>query len=380
MVELEKLSPVSRFWPASGETGKGFSLGRRPALDGLRAIAVVMVLVFHTGQFLIGDNIATGGYLGVDVFFALSGFLITSILLEEMRKTGSIDIRLFYIRRARRLFPALYVFLGVWLIILNADPDLESVRGFTSQAVGILSSMFYVANWTNIAHITQPWAMGHMWSLAIEEQFYLVWPAMLWVIWKAHSRFLLGFSIIAIAVGSATLRAVQMGRSPVYWMTDTRLDGLALGAFAAFLLQLGYRPGSFARVLAYPALGFLIWIGYFARVPFTVPGRFDLGYTAVALATCVVIIGSIDAGMLCSILSLRPLRFIGRLSYSIYLWHYPLFWLAVIHLSALNPFVRMSFGFALTLLVAFLSYSFVEQPILRRARQATGPGPRAQGV
>ncbi len=343
-----------------------FTLGRRPALDGLRALALVMVLTFHTGQFLVGDNIAPGGFLGVDVFFSLSGFLITSILLEALDSPMGLSLGDFFRRRAIRLVPALYLFLFAWLIILNFDPALASVRAIGSQEVGILASVFFVSNWTNIAHISQPWAMGNLWTLGVEGQFYLVWPIILLVLHKSRSKIaVVGSLLVALGV-SDWLRVVTASSFVAYLRTDTHLDGLIFGALTAYALDFGFRPGRVTRLLAYPAIAYLLWLTFIVPMPFTHPGIFGLGYTAAAVSTCIVILGVIEPrGALFKALSFSPIRALGRISYSAYLWHYMIFWLAVVHLHSLNPFVRMSIGWATTIVSAFVSWRFVEMPATR---------------
>jgi peptidoglycan/LPS O-acetylase OafA/YrhL len=235
----------------------------------VRAFAVAAVLLYHAGQ-----SWAIGGYLGVDAFFVLSGFLITTLLVTEWGSRGRIDLARFWLRRAKRLLPALgVVILGIvtYAAVFAAPAEIGKIRG---DGIG---SILYVANWKFVFsgqsyfdQFTQPSPFRHMWSLAIEEQFYLVWPLIVFgILWFTRSlRWLLGLSIAMIA-GSAVLMAVLYvpGTDPsrVYYGTDTRAQSLLMGAVAAILV---YRHGAirsalargWLRVAAAVGAGYTIWL------------------------------------------------------------------------------------------------------------------------
>ena len=173
------------------------SLGYRPELDGLRGLAVLSVMVFHSG-------LIAGGWLGVDVFFALSGFLITSLLLEEYARTGRINLRYFYMRRALRLLPALVTLVAVLAVVLLATTSREYRIYLVLYVAAVL---FYFANWVEPFGIPLAWGFGHTWSLAIEEQFYVVWVAMFLLVAAkfARPRVVLWLLVVAGGVGSLLL-------------------------------------------------------------------------------------------------------------------------------------------------------------------------------
>jgi peptidoglycan/LPS O-acetylase OafA/YrhL len=245
-------------------------LSHEPALDGLRGVAVAAVVAFHLGHL-------EGGFLGVDLFFVLSGFLITSLLLTEARWRGRVDLRRFWARRARRLLPALLVMLvGVAVLLMAFTPDGDRPR-FRGDA---LATLGYAANWERMAGdltywdiFTQPSPLDHTWSLAIEEQFYLLWPLVALAVWRwrprsgaSHRARRLG----AIAVGAALASLVLLGLtySPVdtsraYFGTDTRigatLGGAALATVVAGRARRQGRPSAALDVAAALALVVIGW-------------------------------------------------------------------------------------------------------------------------
>lgn len=253
-----------------------------PALDGIRALAVLAVLAYHGGQ-----TWAAGGYLGVDAFFVLSGFLITSLLLAERRQTGAIDLQAFWMRRARRLLPALFLVLGavaVYAALAAAPTELERIR------LDGLGSLFYVANWRFVfshqsyfEQFAAPSPLRHMWSLAIEEQFYLVWPLLVfgllrWGNGKMRKLALAAGSLALLSLGlMAILHSPGQDPSRVYFGTDTRATSLLVGALLAMLAA--WRPfGKTARertALHIAALASAGVLGYWWA---TTPDRSDWLY------------------------------------------------------------------------------------------------------
>ncbi|MBI1845232.1 MAG: acyltransferase, partial [Actinobacteria bacterium] len=215
-------------------------LGYQPALDGLRGLAVFAVLAYHGG--ISG---ARGGFLGVDVFFVLSGYLITALLVQEWGQTGRIDIRAFWVRRVKRLMPAL-IMLAVamvgWLFLLAEPAERSGLR------LDILASLGYVANWRFVvsgqsyfAQFANPSPLRHTWSLAVEEQWYLIWPLVVWAGLRVTRGRLgrLTLLVVGAAMGSAVWAAVLWGNgdlSRIYYGTDTRAQELLMGAGLALLL------------------------------------------------------------------------------------------------------------------------------------------------
>jgi peptidoglycan/LPS O-acetylase OafA/YrhL len=228
------------------------SLGYLPGLDGLRAISVLAVMAFH--HYFIGghqEGFAPGGFLGVEVFFVVSGYLITSLLLAELRDKHRVSLTRFWTRRARRLLPALFVMLAV--VVLYALLFLpDSINRLRSDSLGALT---YTSNWwlilshqSYIAEVGRPALLKHLWSLAIEEQFYLIWPPLLLLGLRKVGRRRLLQIMMVVALASTVLMAIVANGSinAAYYSTYTRLSGLALGSAMAFFyapFMLRGRPG-----------------------------------------------------------------------------------------------------------------------------------------
>ncbi len=361
-------------------------LAWQPALDGLRGVAVIWVLLYHGGV-----TWARGGFLGVDVFFVLSGYLITALLLAEWQQKGSIDLAAFWTRRARRLLPAL-------LVLLVAVAALAPVLASPSQRSMLrgdgLAALFYVSNWRLVAsgqsyfaQFALPSPLRHTWSLAIEEQWYLVWPVAV----AAGLRLLRGRTkpllagAVALATGSALLMAwlVPASGDPsrVYYGTDTRAQALLAGAVLAMALPLARRTWPRVARLGLQAGGVaaaICLLAMFTMVSDSDRWLFHGGYALAAMAAATVIAASIQPGRgpVRSPLSLRPLRAVGRISYGLYLWHWPLY-LALTPDSTGLAGARLLFvRSAATFGAATLSWHLVETPVRRGAlRRLPAPTP-----
>jgi peptidoglycan/LPS O-acetylase OafA/YrhL len=347
------------------------SLPYLPALDGLRAIAVAAVIVYH-----LDTNLAQGGFLGVEVFFVVSGYLITSLLLRELRVRHTVDLRAFWARRARRLLPALVALL----VVVGAYVSL-----FARDVVGVyrgdaLASLFYVQNWWQIFGdqsyfdtFGRPSPLRHLWSLAIEEQFYLLWPLLLGAaLTRLRRRRTLGLIALA-AIASIALMAELADITALdraYYGTDTRAFGLLVGAALALLWRPGRRlvnrrgatrPWGL-DVLALVALAALLW-QLAGRSEFD-PWTFPWGLAWVDGMTLLLIAAAATTGSLVARgLGVAPLATVGRRSYSLYLWHWPV-------IVFLRPGVDIGWTgwpanllrLALIAALAELCYRFVEQP------------------
>jgi peptidoglycan/LPS O-acetylase OafA/YrhL len=346
-----------------------FKLGYRPFLDGVRGISILAVMWVHGGLLWIGQ----GGFLGVDIFFVLSGFLITTLLLQEWDENGTISFRGFYIRRALRLLPPLVVLIAICLIVAFFYPGPE---GFLAKSKSILVALFYLANWLPVYH-----ALFHTWSLGIEEQYYLVWPFLLFALLKLRlDRRLLILLMIAgvalIAWHRATLWYSGANPVRVYSGLDTRADSLLIGAIIGALLCWNLIPKTSALIFALkvigvvsiPALAFLI-----LTVPSISPFLYYGGYTLVAGMVAVIITNLFIApsAFFVSALEMSWLRWFGRLSYGLYLWHLPVYKaydFVVPSLGfrsyTLSIFVPYVFKFSLAVLVATISYYVIERPAL----------------
>ncbi|CAN5544509.1 acyltransferase family protein [soil metagenome] len=341
-------------------------LGYQPALDGVRAVAVLMVLCFHAGFGWIG-----GGYLGVSIFFTLSGFLITTLLLMESERTGRISFVGFYRRRLQRLLPAslLCLLLIVALCWLGEFRLVPNMRG---QLVGAIGDFY---NWTRIAgtsSYTQLFSQSpvlvspveHYWSLAIEEQFYLVWPPLVWVIVRAGRRpanvvYRLCLLTGVVAVASPLLSASAPNFA--YWSTPTRLGELLVGAAAAAWHARGGRLPDWCRWLAIASMTALIVLA--ARLPVGSGPAYSGWMAPIALISAVLILSLQTQGAMRSLLSLAPLVWVGRLSYGIYLYHWPVFVLLRAHGWHLDRPRGLVVALAITTALATVSYFVVERPV-----------------
>ena len=348
-----------------------------PALDGLRGLAVVGVLLFHDGRL-------DGGFLGVDLFFALSGFLITGLLLDERARSGRIALGSFWARRARRLLPAMLVFVAVITPVMwlwGTPSQVEDARD------GVIPSLLYVINWFQIAESSDYWAlftdpspMTHLWSLAVEEQFYIVWPLVVAAVvtrrqWK---RLLLGIMLTGIAASAIAMAVLYDPANPtrVYIGTDTRASSILLGALLATLgapaiiQRIADRsPRSVAAVQlvavgAMAAAWILIdgasttWLFYGGMVVHAFLGALLASSTGLTRATPVQ-----------RALTLAPLRWFGSISYGLYLWHWPVFILLDERRTDLDGWALSALRWSLSIGIALLSYWLIEQPIRRDHRR-----------
>jgi peptidoglycan/LPS O-acetylase OafA/YrhL len=342
-------------------------------LDGLRGVAILGVLAFHTG------NLA-GGFLGVDLFFALSGYLITDLLLREIAATGRRSLLAFWGRRLRRLFPALAVMLAGVALLVAATRPADLLR--TTAADGPWVQLDLI-NWHLLAESAGYWdrfgaqrTFEHLWSIAVEEQFYLVWPVLV-------AALAAGKRVAAAALGGSAVSLVLMvvlldpaDPSRVYTGTDTRAFSLLLGALAAtepVRARIGRIPERQARgATAFLALGIaLMWLlvdG--ADSPWLFRGGLFLHSAAAAslIALCVRAPRAITTRALAA----RPLTWLGKVSYSLYLWHWPVIVLLAARWPGVTGWVRTALAGALSVALAAASTYLVEDPIRFRAAWARG--------
>ena len=353
--------------------------GRLPGLDGLRAIAILAVLAFH-----LDPRWLPGGFLGVDVFFVISGFLITTLLVREHARDGRVDLVGFWTRRARRLLPALLVLVPS-VILLARLVEADLLVGIRRQALGALT---FTSNWLEIGagsdyfHSTAPQLLMNLWSLAVEEQFYLVWPlvALLLLRVAPSSRARAGVAL-ALALGSAVLMAVRYdpsaGATRVYYGTDTHLMGLMLGAALAFAWAAPHRAWTStpawerARRPALAGAG-VVLVALLLLLDESTAWTFRGGILAASLATTLLVLGVVDRpGPLRSVLDRPALRWIGERSYGLYLWHWPV----ILIVEADLPWAaRSADGYlwsrvwcvVVTVAIADLSYRLLETPVRER--------------
>jgi len=347
---------------------------RFPALDGLRAVAVVAVMLYH--WFVPG--FFPGGYVGVDIFFVLSGFLITSLLIDEWGRRGRIGLGDFYARRALRLLPALVAVAAVSVVVISLHIGAALRRDGTIP--GLPWAALFLANWAQ-AFNANPYSLGflgHTWSLAIEEQFYLLWP--------------LAFVVLAVRRWSPKVSAATMvGLAGLEWVwravlystgapdrrvalgTDSHSDGLLIGCALAFLIASRLHRRGTARSATVSHLGAVSGVVAVAVVCIHGVGTgragMALAYTLIPLATAAIVYDQVTSPLpvLARVLTARPMVWTGRRSYGLYLWHIPIYF-------ALDPVVpgwRLHglIGAALTFVVAAASWRFLEAPVNRYRRR-----------
>ncbi|MCY7781608.1 acyltransferase family protein [Bacillus sp. S20C3] len=345
-----------------------------PGLDGLRAFAVLSVIAYH-----LNFNWANGGFIGVDLFFVLSGYLITSILLPAHGNDISLDFRDFWVRRIRRLLPAAYLMIFsavIWIVLFDREL-LHTVRG------DAISSLFYMSNWWFIFHklsyfdsFGSPSPLKNLWSLAIEEQFYIVWPIFLVVgmyIFKSRAKLAAAVSLLALC--SAVMMSIlyEPGGDPsrVYYGTDTRSFELLIGCALALVwpmkrLSSNRLPSKLKHTLhatEFLAFCILVLCVYFTDEyePFLYRGGMLLiSMVAAILIACVCH----PSSFLGNLLSWKPLRWLGTRSYGIYLWHYPVIVLSTPVQEIGNPVLwHIVLKVIVTFILAELSYHFIEKPV-----------------
>ncbi len=362
---------ASRAEPAVTDVAPPQRFDYVPALDGIRAIAVVAVMLFHQSSSRM-----PGGFLGVDLFFVLSGYLITSLLLVEVARARRIDLLGFWGRRARRLLPALFVMIAIYVafvVFVNDPIDQYTLRG------GLLSTLFFVKNYWDIhrRYVSQP---AHTWTLSVEEQFYVVWPialtALLWL--RRRWRGALYAGIVVLMAGSACAMWFERAYNAQSTSLESRAQTLLLGALIAVALRdlaaqgrplVSRRTTQWALELA--GIAALVAVcAAFAQIDFykSFHTLVHGGYLAFGAVGAVLVIAASQPGsvVLGRVLSLGPLRFVGRLSYGLYLFHLPIFFWLDETRTGLNGASLFALRFAVTMVVATASYYLIERPIRER--------------
>ncbi|MCT2583498.1 acyltransferase family protein [Actinophytocola gossypii] len=359
---MTRAQPTGTTEPTAGHT-----TGPRthvPALDGLRGVAIIGVLVFHSGHL-------SGGFLGVDLFFALSGYLITDLLLREVHATGTVSLVAFWGRRVRRLLPALATVLAAVTVLVWAVGPPDLVRTTLSDGPWVQLNL---VNWHLLAESASYWdsfgasrVFEHLWSVAVEEQFYLVWPALLLVVAPRGRSWVAGVAGVG-SVLSLVSMVVLVSADPtrVYTGTDTRAFSLLLGALVATLPV--YAVGRWAGgVLAVLATG--LGVSWLLVDGVDSPWLFTGGLFAHSLASALLIWLCVRAPRtrVATALAWRPLRWLGLVSYSLYLWHWP-----VLVLLAPDGWPGTAVACGVSVGLAALSKYLVEDPIRFRATWARG--------
>lgn len=384
--------------PRRSSQGTGHRVEYAPGLDGVRALAVAAVVAYH-----LGASWLPGGFLGVDVFFVLSGYLITSLLYTEVLNSadrengarGRIDLRRFYLRRARRLLPALFaMFAAVTFVCTVAVRDqLPRLRG------DVVAALTYCTNWTQIAwnrsyfaQLGRPSLLQHLWSLAVEEQFYLLWPLVLLACVATRRRSAALVTTLALTVLSTVRMALLYSPSTdparVYYGTDTHLSPMLVGAAVAVVVVQRRRVGIATGGRGLHRLDVAAFAGFVAlavavgALGYESGFLYRGGYLLIAAAAAALVVGAGTNGTVTArALSVRPLLWLGTRSYAVYLWHWPILQLTDGRIGLRGtPLVVLQL--ALTVGAADLSYRHLEQPIRQRGLLAFlrgGNEPRTRG-
>lgn len=376
-----------------------------PGLDGLRAFAVTAVLLYHADLDWI-----PGGFMGVDVFFVISGYLITSLLLAEYKNRSRVGLGQFYLRRARRLLPALFLVLGVTSLfaVVFLPDEVTKLRS------DVVAALLYGTNWwqifRNVSYFEasgRPPMLQHLWSLAVEEQFYLIWPLLvagMLKLWHGRRRPMLLTTLAMVAISIALMVGLSVSRgypieqdpSRVYYGTDTRASTLLIGAVLAMVWapwRLSKRTPPGGRVLLdLLGLAGLAGLGYvFLEVSEFSQNLYRGGFVVVSLLSALVIAVTVHpaADLSRFLLGLKPMRWIGERSYGLYLWHWPVYMITRPQLDiGITGTPNLILRLSVTVAIAELSYRYVEQPIRQGAlgrwfksmRAATGSEKMRMGL
>jgi len=357
---------------------KTSTLGYRPALDGLRGIAIVCVFVYHVQHFIFlggpmfGRYLSLGGgFLGVDIFFVLSGFLITTLLLEEWQWSENLNLRSFYVRRALRLLPALFLFIGSMVVYSSLTLSPEVAKETTRLA---LFSILYSTNWVFALNLSPGSdVLGHLWSLAVEEQFYLLWPLALNLLLRLRAARWVTISIVFASIALVLFHRIGLARdSPlvrIYSGSDTRADSLLVGCVIAMLTTWRMLPTSriFKLILGWSGFLSLLLIAIYLVNAFDVLEKtlYMFGFTAFAIATGLVLLQILYSPRrtFLALLQHKSLVWLGRVSYSLYLWHF----VAITFMLRVSVPNGIRVLLTIPLAFGFASFSFycIERPFLR---------------
>ena len=352
-------------------------MGYQPALDGLRALSVIAVILYHAGIHWI-----PGGFIGVEVFFVVSGFLITSLLIDEQHVSGKVSLKQFWIRRARRLLPALFTMLITSLVAVTFFAK-DSAPDFRQD---VLPALGYFSNWWQIYFVDTPYfaanslpMLRHLWSLAVEEQWYVLWPiAFVFVLGNKRiprciSAVVIGLLAAAVMVGTALAFTAdnETRINFLYLSTITRSSGLLLGAALACVwhpwkkavVRFARVRSGFADVLALGALATLGYISAFIHVADEQLYMGGLAAATVASAVIIAVVVRSGKSLVKRVLSVPLLVEIGRRSYGLYLWHWPIFVVTGARLSS----IRLAYALTATVIINEFVYQFIETPARKGA-------------
>ena len=345
-------------------------------LDGVRGVAVLLVFISHFHWILSPDLLFTkvtpwhfinrtfeAGFMGVDIFFVLSGFLITSLLMKDRSTNRKNLFRRFYRRRALRLLPALYALLIANFFVSRWENFPGDIQWRTTW-----HAVLFLNNWNIVNNFGEAQNdLGHLWSLGIEEQFYLIWPLTLWLLAKLKIPSKMMIPLILFASLGVMAHRTSLWNEGTSWIilyvrTDTRLDSLLIGAMFAYVYRHFQVPSKILNSVATSSFIGLIYIKY---VLYKSPFVFEMGYTIIALLAGFIILSVVEGVFFVQkVFTWRPLTMIGKVSYGLYLWHMPIFVLFGRHVTSGSRPLRLLIGIILASVVTSLSWFFIEKPFL----------------
>ena len=347
-----------------------------PALDGVRGVAVMLVFISHLHMILSPEltfrevtpwkfinRTFEAGFMGVDIFFVLSGFLITSLLMKDRSTNQKNLFKRFYRRRALRLLPALYALLIADFFVSRWENFPGDIQWRTTW-----HAVLFLNNWNIVNNFGEAQNdLGHLWSLGIEEQFYLIWPLTIWLLAKLKIPSKMMIPLILFASLVVMVHRTSLWNDGTSWIilyirTDTRLDSLLIGAMFAYVYRHFQVPSKILNSVATLSFLGLVYIKYVLdKSPFI----FEMGWTIIALLAGFIIL-SVAEGVffIQKVFTWRPLTMIGKVSYGLYLWHMPIFVLFGRHVTSGSRPLRLLIGIILASVVTSLSWFFIEKPFL----------------
>lgn len=350
--------------------------GHVVGLDGIRGVAVLLVFISHFHWILSPDPFLTkvtpwhfinrtfeAGFMGVDIFFVLSGFLITSLLMKDRSTNQKNLFRRFYRRRALRLLPALYALLLADFFVSRWENFPGDIQWRTTW-----HAILFLNNWNIVNNFGEAQNdLGHLWSLGIEEQFYLIWPLTIWLLAKLKIPSKMMIPLILFASLVVMVHRTSLWNDGTSWIilyirTDTRLDSLLIGAMFAYAYRHYQVPSKILNSVATLSFLGLVYIKYVLdKSPFI----FEMGWTIIALLAGFIILSVVEGVFFVQkVFTWRPLTIIGKVSYGLYLWHMPIFLLFGRHVTSGSRPLRLLIGIILAFVITSLSWFFIEKPFL----------------
>ncbi len=338
------------------------------ALDGIRGLSILVVMAFNAHLSFV-----RGGYIGVGLFFTLSGFLITSLLVQEYQQTAKISLKNFYFRRALRLLPALFalmLFVSVYAAILQ--PREKAITTWK----GVIYALFYIANWVQVGyHDSGIGALSHAWSLSVEEQFYILFPIFLLLLLRREIKRKWLAAIFLTLISASIAWSVWLWQAGAHYLrlylgSDTRASELLIGCLAALLMHWGAVPktNGFRNLLGWSSLLSVAAIFYaIIKLPVYSGFLYTGGFALIALGTAILIVKVLHfPSPLTRIFEFPPLVWIGKVSYGLYLWHFPIFGAAKqLFEGRINPLLYEALRFGSVFVVAAISFYLLEKPFLK---------------